>query len=152
MNVKDRQGKLIYRLERDLAENPEEITETQEMTLDTSRPYMGLSGENGLFGSKEWWQSIEEGRIEVRTYTGSIQRLYIAGQDFDEDEPKDFEYLSEDGQIRRESCIANDDMDLDLYQVGATVTMSYALDRLKDQPAKDGGTNYSKILLEVWIS
>lgn len=152
MHIKDLQGKVVYRLEQDLAANPQRVAKTQALTQDTSRPNMGLNGEHGLFASKEWWQSIDERRIEVRIYTGTIQRLYLAGQDSDEDATNDFEYLCNDGKTRSATCVVNDDRDLGLYRVGATVFMTYALDILKKQPAKDGGTNYAEILLEVMVA
>jgi hypothetical protein len=128
------------------------MAKTQALTLNAAKPQMGLLGAEGLYGSKEWWQSISVGRIEVRICKGTIQRLYVAGQDADEDEDKDFEYLCEDGRVRSESCIANSSVDLDLYREGAVVTLAYALDKLKKQPARDGGKNFSEILLEVAIS
>lgn len=145
-------GKLIYELREDLAANPQRVAKAQALTQDTSRPNMGLSGENGLFGSKEWWESVDQGRIEVRIYTGTIQQMYVAGQDADEDSVKDFEYICDDGQTRTETCAANDDRDLDLYRTGATVAMAYALDRLKIQQSGDGGPIFLEILLEVVIS
>ena len=152
MHITSGQGKMVYELAKELDANPEQVAKTQAMTLNASKPQMGLLGDCGLYGSKEWWQSIEEGRIEVRVYSGTIQRLYIAGQEADEDEGKDFEYLCNDGKVRRESCMVNNDGDLDLYRPGAVVTLMYALDKLKKQPARDGGENFAEILLEVTVS
>lgn len=153
MYITSNQGKMVYELAKDLADHPEQVAMTQALTLNASKPQMGLLGADGLYGSKEWWQSISDGRIEVRIYKGAIRRLYVAGQDAEEaDEGKDFEYLCENGQVRRESCIANSDVDLALYQDGAVVTLVYALDKLKKQPARDGGTNFAEILSEVAIS
>jgi hypothetical protein len=152
MYIASIEGKMVYELAKDLADHPEQMAKTQALTLNTAKPQMGLLGAEGLYGSKEWWQSIRDGRIEVRICKGTIHRLYIAGQDADEDEGKDFEYLCEDGRIRSESCIANSSADLGLYREGAAITLVYALDKLKKQPARDGGINFAEILLEVTIS
>ncbi|MBB5020622.1 hypothetical protein HNQ59_003947 [Chitinivorax tropicus] len=144
--------KIVYELAKYLVAHPEQVAMTQALTLNVAKPHMGLLGSEGLYGSKEWWQSIKDGRIEVRTFKGTIQRLYVAGQDADEDEGKDFEYLCEDGRVRTESCVANYNADLELYREGAVVTLVYALDKLKKQPARNGGINFAEILLEVAIS
>jgi hypothetical protein len=145
-------GKLVYELAEDLVAHPEQVVRTQALTLNSAKPQAGLLGADGLYGSKEWWQSIHDGRIEVRIYRGVIRRLYVAGQDADEDEGKDFEYICEDGNTRTESCVANNSKDLDLYREGASVTLAYALDKLKRQPGPNGETNFAEILLEVAIS
>jgi hypothetical protein len=149
MGINNPQGKRVYELAKELAANPARMARTQALTLNADKPLMGLLGDHGLFGSTEWWQSITEGRIEVRVYKGTIQRLYVAGQDADGDQGKDFEYLCEDGVVRCESCVANDDGDLALYREGVSVVLTYALDKLKKQPARDGGTNFTEVLLEV---
>ncbi len=152
MYINNLQGKRVYELATELAANPVRVAKAQALTLNPDKPLMGLLGDRGLFGSKEWWQSIDEGRIEVRVYKGTIKRLYVAGQDAEEDQGKDFEYLCEDGSVRRASCVAHDDADLALYREGATVALAYALDKLKKQPAKDGGTNFTEVLLEIVIA
>jgi hypothetical protein len=152
MYINNPSGKLVYELAKELAANPARVAKTQALTLNAEKPLMGLLGDHGLFGSKEWWQNIDEGRIEVRVYRGTIKRLYVAGQDTDEDQGKDFEYLCEDGNVRRASCVANEDSDLTLYREGASVALAYALDRLKKQPAREGGTNFAEVLLEVVVA
>lgn len=152
MYINNLEGKRVYELVTELAANPARVAKAQALTLNADKPLMGLLGDHGLFGSKEWWQSIDEGRIEVRVYKGTITRLYVAGQDADEDQGKDFEYLCDDESVRRASCVAHNDVDLALYREGATVALAYALDKLKKQPAKDGGVNLTEILLEVVIA
>lgn len=153
MYIKNALGKLVYDIKRDLAANPGRIAKAQALTMDSSRPNMGLSGEDGLFASQEWWQSISDGRIEVRVYRGTIQRLYVAGQDSDDEaaEIRDFEYRCDDGTVRRATCLANEQANLELYRLGANVALAYALNRLKKQPAKDGGVNFAEVLLEIAI-
>jgi hypothetical protein len=151
MYISNPPGKRVYELAKELAANPARIAKTQALTRNAEKPLLGLLGDHGLFGSKEWWQSIDEGRIEVRVYRGIIERLYVAGQDADEDQSKDFEYVCEDGKVRCAGCVANDDSDLTLFREGTSVALAYALDKLKKQPARDGGTNFTEVLLEVVI-
>ena len=73
--------KLVYLLSEELKDNPEQIAMTQSLTLDKSRPYMGLKGTNGLFGSKEWWDSIKQGKMPLLHVSGVITRTYVAVQD-----------------------------------------------------------------------
>jgi len=44
--------KLVYCLFDELKARPEQIALTQALTLDQSKPMMGLKGSHGLFGSK----------------------------------------------------------------------------------------------------
>jgi hypothetical protein len=46
----------------------------------------------------------------------------------------------------------NDAEDVKLFRVGARVDVLYALDELKQQPAREGGINYSRIALEMAVS
>lgn len=151
MYIDNFQGKRVYELATELAANPARAAKAQALTLNEDKPLMGLLGDHGLFGSREWWQSIDQGRIEVRVYKGTITRLYVAGQDADEEQGKDFEYVCDDKIIRSASCVAHNDDDLELYREGANVALAYALEKLKKQPSKDGGVNLTEVLLEVVI-
>lgn len=148
---KSQKGKVVYELAKELATNPSRIAATQALTLDKEKPSAGLSGRHGLFASDDWWRSLEDGRIAVGIYSGVIQDLYLAGMDANEENGKDFDYLCDDGKIRSESCTANNEEDLSMYCIGARVTLVYALDELKKQPARDGRTNFAEVLLEIAI-
>ncbi|SCC25333.1 hypothetical protein GA0061080_105623, partial [Gilliamella intestini] len=73
--------KMVYLLSEKLKKNPEKAALTQALTLDKTKPKMGLKGTNGLFGTKEWWNSIEQGRIPLLFISGIIKKAYVAGQD-----------------------------------------------------------------------
>lgn len=62
--------KLVFRLEDRLRDDPERVRLAQALTLDSSRPRMGLRGTHGLFGSPEWWASIREGEIPLSIKMG----------------------------------------------------------------------------------
>lgn len=62
--------KIVYHLSVELKTNLERISLTQALTLDTSRPSMGLKGNLGLFGSGEWWNNIKNGTMPLLRISG----------------------------------------------------------------------------------
>ena len=112
---------------------------------------MGLKGRHGLFASEAWWDSIKAGRLQTQTVTGSIERTYFAGQDSRHgDQVNSFTLRLADGSTVDESIYTHHKQDIKLFVPGATVTMVYALDELKAQPAADGGVNVARTVLEVY--
>ena len=99
---------VVYQLHR----NKQRIDAVQLATTRTQR--FGLMRTPGLFGSDEWWQKIESGKLPVQTVRGVITRLYMGGMN---DTPE-FSVRSDDGKesnwLRQASS-----KDLDgLYAVG----------------------------------
>lgn len=145
--------KSVYTLVDALAKDPARVAKTQALTLDSSRPHMGLKGSHGLFASEAWWESIEARRLQTQTVTGIIERMYFAGQDSRRgDQVNSVTLRLVDGSTVDESIYTNDKQDIKLFVPGATVTMIHVQDALKAQPAADGGVNYARIVLEVAIS
>jgi len=144
------QIKKVYQLSADLAQDREQVVYAQALTLDPSRPHIGLKGSLGLFGSEEWWANIKAGVIPRKKLSGVINRVYVTGQDRS-DLPNTFDLLSGDGQLRMEGIYVNSPEDVALYQVGRRVEVVYVMDELK-MPLSDGGKNYSEIVVEVSIS
>lgn len=142
-----------YTLTEALAQDPARVTRTQSLTLDSAKPLMGLKGRHGLFASDAWWDSIKAGRIQTQTVTGSIERTYFAGQDSRRgDQVNSVTLRLADGSTVDESIYTHRKRDIGLFVPGATVTMVYALDELKEQPAADGRVNVARIVLEMSIS
>ncbi|PIF09165.1 hypothetical protein [Janthinobacterium sp. 13] len=145
--------KPVYTLAEALAKDPGRVTKTQALTLDSARPHMGLKGRHGLFASVAWWESIEAKRLPTQTVTGIIECTYFAGQDSRRgDQVNSVTLRLADGSTVDESIYINHKQDISLFVPGAMVTMVYALDELKAQPAADGGVNVARIVLEVAIS
>jgi hypothetical protein len=141
--------KLVYTLAEALIKDPARIAKTQSLTLDNARPHMGLKGSYGLFASDEWWESIKAGRIQTQTVTGRIERTYFAGQDSRRgDQVNSFTLRLDDGSAVDESIYTHSKHDIKLFVPGAMVTMVYALDELKAQPAADSSVNVARIVLE----
>lgn len=71
--------RLVYRLEYDLERDRERVSLAQNLTLDKTRPLMGLKGVCGLFGSSDWWSSIRQGEMPLLFVSGIVLRAYSRG-------------------------------------------------------------------------
>ena len=143
----------VYTLAVALAQDPDRVAKTQSLTLDSAKPHMGLKGRHGLFASEAWWDGIKAGRLQTQTVTGSIERTYFAGQDSRHgDQVNSFTLRLVDGSTVDESIYTHRKQDIKLFVPGAMVTMVYALDELKEQPAADGRVNVARIVLEVYCA
>lgn len=45
---------LVYEFSKDMINNPDIIKDTHKLTLDKSRPFMGIKDDKGLFATQEW--------------------------------------------------------------------------------------------------
>lgn len=145
--------KVVYDLSSALAANPERVTKAQAMTLNNDKPFLGLRGVHGLFASSDWWSNLAKGLIATEVRTGTIERLFFAGQDARwGDEVNSFSMRADDGSVVDESIVVNDKAHRRLFHVGARIQLRYALDELKMQPAYNAGVNYARVLLEVAVS
>ena len=150
----DRAGapmRLVYSLPQALEDNPKDVALAQALTLDTTRPLLGLKGTHGLYGSQQWWTSIEQRKMPLLFISGVIRRAYVTGMD-NCDENNTIDLLLDDGSIRMEGIYVNNKDDVDLFRVGCRVELVHVLDELKRQPAPDGNVNYLEIPLEVAVS
>lgn len=143
--------KRVFLLSDELKRNPDRVALTQALIKDESRPFMGLKGNYGLFGSQEWWESIELRKMPLLFVSGKVSRAYVAGQDRSAAN-NTVDLIVRDGSILPVGIYANDKRDVELFREGCWVEMVYALDELKLQPASDGGVNYAKVALEAAVS
>ena len=141
----------VYSLALDLKQDRRRVELAQKLTLDLSRPLLGLKGKHGLFASDEWWTSVREREIPFLHVSGVIQRSYFAGQDTP-GHNNTVDLALDDGSISSAGIYTNELRDVDLFSPGHLVQVVYALDELKRQPASDGGVNYSKVALEMAVS
>lgn len=142
--------RLIYSLREELKAHPQQVADTQALTMDESRPF-GLKGTYGLFGSPEWWANIKRGVAPVKTLTGQITRLYREGT---HNEGLGFEMTLDDGANYMYSCVANRRRDLSAYQVGKRIELAMMFDPLKTpMPGAAGEPDtHSRIVLNVLVS
>lgn len=141
--------RLVFELAKELRKNPKRIEITQALTLNSSKPTMGLKGALGLFGSEDWWNSIAARKMPLLFLSGIIKRAYVAGPDDGEIDTIDM--LLDDGAVRSVGIYVNDNDDLRLFCPGHRAEIVYALDELK-QRALDGSVNHSKVALEMAVS
>lgn len=139
--------KVLYSLKRDLDLHPERVAETQALTLNQARPLLGLKGSQGLFGSDQWWRSVEEGLIHTETVAGVIVSLYVTGQDYRRS-PNTFDFRLQDGSIRSEDIHVNVPSEVSCYAVGRRVEITYIFDELK-QPLQDGSSQFLDLVAEI---
>lgn len=142
---------VVYLLSEELKVKPEQITLNQALTLDESRPNMGLLGTNGLFSSKKWWDSIDQGKMPLLFFSGVIQKAYVAGQD-----PSKYnntiDVLLDDNSIKSIGIYVNKAEDAEFFKIGHNVEIVYALDELKPGATKLFGEQYLDIALEMAVS
>ncbi|MGE6698575.1 hypothetical protein ACQKH5_12840 [Hyphomonas sp. NPDC076900] len=120
----------VYDLKTDLLHDPKQMHLAQALTLDRSKPRMGLKGKFGLFGSEKWWKSIEKGRMPTKTVSGRISRLFYAGMDSDR-RPNSIMIESASGEVE-ESMYFNNPEARRLYVIGSFIEILYALEPLKN--------------------
>jgi hypothetical protein len=129
--------KLIYSLKGDYGQ----IKMVQEASLD-KKSYAGYKMENGLlFGTKEWFDAIEQGIISRHSVKGIISRVYISGHN---DYPE-FEIENSEGKTIW-SKLGYDAA----YQVGKSIELIYVEQKYK-RPTDITGT-ISKCVIEIKIS
>lgn len=87
---------LVYEFSKDMLNNPNMIKDTHKLTLDESRPFMGIRGDKGLFATQEWWNNIYDRVIPSEIKSGVITRTYAAGME-SLGQVNSFEYLDEEG-------------------------------------------------------
>ncbi|WP_418125446.1 hypothetical protein [Variovorax sp. 160MFSha2.1] len=139
----------VYTLTEALEADPRQMELAQALTLNPSKPRMGLKGTFGLFGSPQWWDSINRRKMPLRFISGTIVEAYEAGQD--SKTGLNNSMLLELGTGSREhfGIYTNNKKQAKLFVPGATVLMVDALDEYK-RPEHNGPE--SGITLEVVIS
>lgn len=112
----------IYDLAIALQRDPKRVADTQALTLDTSRPLMGLKGVYGLFGSSDWWDNLKGGGMPLKVYEGEIVGLQFEGMN---NEGRSFTLDLRDGSTFTYSLMANEKADLKLYETGRPVRLTF---------------------------
>lgn len=113
--------KLVYDLAIALAQNPKRVADTQALTLNAEKPYMGLAGKYGLYGSDEWWKNLCNETIPRIIYEGPIIRLHSIGM---HNETPAFTITVQDGQTFTYDLMAHIKSDLELYRIGRIVRVT----------------------------
>jgi len=122
----------------DLAEDKKLIAEVQNATLNT-KDY-GLVPEIALFGSKEWWNTIEKGIIPTYEINGIISRVYMSGHN----NWPEFE-IDSDGKKTSWARMGIDE----LYRAGCKVKLEYVVQKAKKSWT---GSPYQNEVIRIYIS
>jgi hypothetical protein len=139
----------VYMLTKELEADPMQVELAQALTLNPGKPHMGLKGTFGLFGSPQWWDSINNRKMPLRFLYGTIVSLSEAGQDSKTGINNTMVLELSDGTKEPLGIYVNNKKRTKLFQLGRTVQMVVALDEYKrsDRDLPDLG-----ITLEVAIS
>jgi hypothetical protein len=129
----------------DLREDHQRIRWMQEATM-TTRDF-GLEPTHGLFGSEDWWQNIELGRLPTFQVSGLITNVYNIGEG-DHPEFSMVDNLGIETTWKREVNHADDD---DLYIIGRMIELEYVLQRTRIDLTDLGIEQTEKCVLSVRI-
>jgi hypothetical protein len=129
MNLKE-----IYTLEKDLESDPKRVELAQKLTIDDSRPSMGLKGTYGLFASEKWWRNFHNNKIPKVIYNGVIEDVHFSGM---HNESKSFTLRLDDGGIYKYSLVADQKSDLKLYKEGARLQVVTYIEKMKNGSEQD---------------
>lgn len=136
---------LVYSLKNELASDSGQVATAQALTLDLSRPF-GLKGTFGLFGSDEWWQSIEAGRLQKTELEGVITLLGRVGM---HNESPVFNAHLDNGDHYTYDTVADTKKGVKKYIVGKRIKIVLVRDPLKS-PSTSRGT-HSESVIEIWV-
>jgi hypothetical protein len=123
----------------DLKDDAEKIAMIQKATLETD--HAGLKIENGLFGTKEWWESINKGLFPKRIVEGKISQVYMSGHGSNYPE---FEIENSEGKTQwtREG-------DDKYFIVGKKVRLTYVLQKFKKLIKVLGEHSETVLVIEI---
>ena len=121
-----------------LREDKQHIEKVQHATLNTKE--YGLQIENGLlFGSEEWFQAIDSGKIKLIEVRGTISEIRMAG---DHNDSREIEVTSD---FNGEKTTWGTKGKLKYFQIGKKIEITYVLQKFK-KPNLVLGT-YSRCIL-----
>lgn len=129
----------VYQLKKDR----DRIGKIQKATLTTDD--YGIQQTHGLFGSSEWWQHIQDGKLPLHTLRGTITRVYMGSMG---DWPE-FEVATPEGakeSFTRECHTREQDAE---YRVGRAIEIDYVWQKHKKSFASH--TLDTKIVVEIRI-
>ncbi len=128
--------KITFDLKRLLQTQKDYVQKVVALSLDKSKPSMGLMIDKGLFNSSEWWNNIDNGVIETFYSQGVIFETYKAGMD-NTGVANSFRYKDNKGNICSESIYLLDNNDLHLFKENHLVIIYYAMLGYKDGETLD---------------
>lgn len=126
-----------------LSEDRKHVANVQKATL-TTEDY-GIQQTHGLYGSKDWWAQIAEGKLEKKTISGVVSRVYMGSMN---DWPE-FTVRNESGEEESFSRYANNPTLGKEYQEGRKIEIDYVMQ--KHKRSFGSGSLDTKCVIEVRI-
>ena len=121
----------------DLKEDKDLISKVQKATLETQD--YGLVPEIALFGSREWWDAIDQGIIKKHEIVGVISRVCMSGHN---DWPE-FE-IDSMGEKTSWTRLGKDEF----YEVGCPIKLEYVIQKAKKSWT---GSPYQNEVIKIYI-
>jgi len=140
----------VYSLRQELERDAEYVKTVQTLTLDASRPRMGLSARLGLYGSDEWWRNVDNGVVLRATYSGTITETFYEGMDSDR-RHNSFRMKTDDGRDYSYGMVPENSSYKGLYRVGHRAEVTTIFNELKRRNA-DGAPEVVEEPLEIRLS
>lgn len=140
---------LVYEFSEDITNNLDMIRDTHKLTLDDSRPFMGLRGDKGLFATQEWWDNIHAKVIPSEIRSGVITKTYTAGMEKSAQD-NSFQYIDEEGNSHDESIYTLDENKSKLFKIDHLIVIYYAYDEMKASTTED--PDFCLTVIEMAIS
>jgi len=142
--------KRIYWLkDDDAAYSPRAIQKSREMSLSSDSPY-GVVAEFGLYGSEEWWENIQCGKIPTRITEGSVIGLFEEGQDRS-GVPNLVEIETLDGCRVKRSIRFSNEPESEHLKVGSNIKIVEIIQRLKAPSLSIDRDGTISKLIEVFV-
>ncbi|MEB5477518.1 hypothetical protein [Acinetobacter pollinis] len=137
----------IYSLKKHLEDYPEEVILVQKMTLNDKKPFLGMKGKYGLYGSNEWWGNMNNKTIPQKMIQGIITKVYTTG--WEEFKKNTIDIMLNDKSIIVEGMYCNNN-DINMYKVGKKIEIYYFSEEQKMK--RDNGKNIIlDYILDVYI-
>ena len=140
---------LVYEFSKDIANDPDMIRDTHKLTLDDTKPFMGLRGDKGLFATQEWWDNIHAKVIPSEIKSGVITRTYTAGME-NLSEDNSFDYVDKKGDIYSEGIYTLNKAQKKLFKLNHLVVIYYVYDEMKSSTLED--PDFCPTVVEMAIS
>lgn len=129
---------IVYQLKEDLRL----IQQVQRATLATDK--FGIEPTHGVFGSNEWWQNIESGRLALHRLSGKITKVYMSGMGPVGDWPE-FTMVSDTGEESSWTRMMHLGGHDELYRVGAPIEIDFVWQQHRPK-SFDHGAKFKQVI------
>ncbi|MDM7982832.1 MAG: hypothetical protein QUV02_00145 [Maricaulis sp.] len=142
--------KRIYWLKNDdAAYSPRAIQKSRNLSLSSDSPY-GVVAEFGLYGSEEWWENIQRGKIPTRITEGRVIGLFEEGQDRS-GVPNSVEIETLDGCRVKRSIRFSNEPESERLKVGYKIKLVEIIQKLKTPSLSIDGDGTVSKLIEAFV-